>query len=73
MARRFIVPVLAVLAGPLLGHAPAQGAPPVSELSIQGRAVPLLATYAPENLLSNARERAGLWQRWLEWTDVDKR
>jgi hypothetical protein len=58
---------------PLLGHAPAQGAPPVSELSIQGRAVPLLATYAPENLLSNARERAGLWQRWLEWTDVDKR
>jgi DNA polymerase len=58
---------------PLLGHAPAQGAPPVSELAIQGRTMPLLATYAPENLLKSARERAGLWQRWLEWTDTDER
>jgi DNA polymerase len=58
---------------PLLGHTPAQGAPVVSELAIQGRALPLLATYAPENLLKSARERAGLWQRWLEWTDMDER
>jgi hypothetical protein len=57
---------------PLLGHAPAQGAPAVSELSIQGRRVPLLSTYAPERLLENARLRAGLWQRWLEWTDDGK-
>ena len=58
---------------PLLGHSPTQGAPAVSELSIQGRPVPLLATYAPENLLKSARERVGLWQRWLEWTDGDGR
>jgi DNA polymerase len=54
---------------PLLGHDPAQGAPAVSELAIQGRSVPLLASYAPERLLGNARQRAGLWQRWLDWTD----
>jgi len=54
---------------PLLGHGPTQGTPFVSELAIQGRAMPLLATYAPENLLRSARERQGLWQRWLEWTD----
>jgi DNA polymerase len=54
---------------PLLGHDPTQGAPPVSELAIQGHPLPLLATYSPERLLENARLRAGLWQRWLEWTD----
>jgi len=54
---------------PLLGHDPPQAAPAVSQLSIQGRAVPVLATYAPERLLENARLRQGLWQRWLEWTD----
>jgi len=58
---------------PLLGHAPAQAAHAVSELAIQGRTVPLLTTYAPETLLKSARERAGLWQRWLDWTDVDER
>jgi DNA polymerase len=58
---------------PLLGHDPAQVAPVLSQLTIQGRPVPLLATYAPENLLKSARERASLWQRWLEWTDVDDR
>ena len=58
---------------PLLGHDPTQAAPVVSQLAIQGRPVPLLATYAPENLLKSARERAGLWQRWLEWTDLDDR
>jgi DNA polymerase len=56
---------------PLLGHDPAQAAPAVSELAIQGRNIPLLATYAPERLLGNARQRAALWQRWLEWTDGD--
>ncbi|HEU4652028.1 MAG TPA: hypothetical protein VFS49_11505 [Croceibacterium sp.] len=69
--RRLIVFGRGIL--PLLGHAPAQGAPALSELAIQDRPVPLLATYAPENLLKSARERAGLWQRWLEWTDVDER
>jgi len=54
---------------PLLGHSPAQGAPGVSELSIQGRRLPLLWTYAPDTLLRSARERATLWRRWLEWTN----
>jgi DNA polymerase len=54
---------------PLLGHDPPQAAPAVSELAIQGRTVPLLTTYAPERLVENARLRAGLWQRWLEWTN----
>jgi len=54
---------------PLLGHDPAQAAPGVSELAIQGRNLPVLASYAPERLLGNARQRAGLWRRWLEWTD----
>lgn len=56
---------------PLLGHDPAQAAPAVSEIDIHGRQIPLLATFAPERLLGNARQRAGLWQRWLEWTDRD--
>jgi DNA polymerase len=54
---------------PLLGHDPAQAAPAVSELAIHGATVPLLTSYAPERLLSNGRQRAGLWQRWLDWTD----
>ena len=54
---------------PLLGHDPAQAAPGVSDLAIQHRELPVLASYAPERLLGNARQRAGLWQRWLEWTD----
>jgi DNA polymerase len=54
---------------PLLGHSPAQGPPAVSEMAIQGRTLPLLASYAPERLLENPRLRKGLWQRWLEWTD----
>jgi len=53
---------------PLLGHDPAQLAPAVSEIAIQGRMLPLLASYSPERLLENARLRAALWQRWLDWT-----
>jgi DNA polymerase len=56
---------------PLLGHDPAQVAPAVSQIAIQDRKLPLLASYAPGRLLENARLRAGLWQRWLEWTDGD--
>lgn len=69
--RRLLVLGRSIL--PLLGHAPAQAAPVVSELAIQDRKLPLLATFAPETLLTSARERAGLWQRWLEWTNVDER
>jgi hypothetical protein len=53
---------------PLLGHDPAQAAPAVSELAIHGASVPMLTSYAPERLLGNARQRAALWQRWLDWT-----
>jgi DNA polymerase len=64
--RRLIVLGTRIL--PLLGHDPAQAAPAVSELAIHGSAVPMLTSYAPERLLGNARQRAGLWQRWLDWT-----
>ena len=56
---------------PLLGHDPTQGAPALSEITIQTRKLPVLASFAPERLLGNARQRAGLWQRWLDWTDGD--
>ena len=65
--QRLIVLGMRIL--PLLGHDPAQAAPAVSELTIQGRAVPMLTSYAPDRLLANARQRAALWQRWLDWTD----
>jgi DNA polymerase len=65
--QRLIVLGMRIL--PLLGHDPAQAAPAVSELTIQGRAVPMLTSYAPDRLLGNARQRAALWQRWLDWTD----
>jgi uracil-DNA glycosylase len=65
--RRLIVLGTRIL--PLLGHDPAQAAPGVSELAIQGRTVPVLASYAPERLLGNARQRAALWRSWLDWTD----
>ena len=54
---------------PLLGHDPAQAAPGVSDLSIQSEELPVLASYAPERLLGNARQRAALWRNWLDWTD----
>ena len=53
---------------PLLGHDPAQAAPLPAEFAIQGRKLPLLVSYAPGRLLANARQRAGLWRRWLDWT-----
>lgn len=54
---------------PLLGHDPAQASPGVSQLTIQGQTIPMLASFAPERLLENARQREGLWRRWLDWTD----
>lgn len=65
--RRLIVLGTRIL--PLVGHDPAQAAPAVSELAIQGRAVPMLTSYAPDRLLGHAGQRAALWQRWLDWTD----
>jgi len=64
--KRLIVLGMRIL--PLLGHDPAQVAPAVSELAIQPAPVPMLAAYGPDKLLGNARQRAALWQRWLDWT-----
>src|SRR5690606_29320360 len=58
---------------PLVGHGPAQAAPFVGELAIQGRQVPLMASYAPSRLLASARWRAQLWRGWLDWTAMDSR
>ena len=69
LARPERLMVLGTRVLPLLGHDPAQAAPGVSELAIQERKVPVLASYAPERLLGSARQRAGLWRTWLDWTD----
>lgn len=58
---------------PLVGHDPAQGTPAIGEFAIQGRNLPLLASYAPGRLLDHPMLRASLWRRWLEWTDGDAR
>jgi DNA polymerase len=54
---------------PLLAHDPAISAPGRQELQVQGTRLPMLAHYAPARLLAHAALRAGLWQRWLEFTD----
>jgi uracil-DNA glycosylase len=55
----------------LLKHDPAQAAPLVSQIAIQGRQLPLLASYVPSRLLGNARWRAQFWRSWLDWTEGD--
>jgi uracil-DNA glycosylase len=50
---------------PLLGLEKRQG---VREVPVSGGTVELLSSYAPEYLLANAKARASLWRRWLEWT-----
>jgi DNA polymerase len=58
---------------PLLGHDPAQSPPAFSELTIQGRKLPLMTSFSPLRLLENPRLRRGVWQRWLDWTEGDMR
>jgi len=59
---------------PLLGHDPAQGSAAIKKTAIQAGSraweVPTLAGFAPDRLLQNARQRASLWRRWLDWTDA---
>lgn len=55
----------------LLKHDPTQAAPFVGQIAIQGRQIPLLASYAPARLLGNARWRAQFWRSWLDWTEGD--
>lgn len=49
----------------LLGLEKRQG---VRELPLADAKLPLLASLAPDILLGNARSRADLWRRWLDWT-----
>ncbi|MEO6153627.1 MAG: hypothetical protein ABIT09_10770 [Croceibacterium sp.] len=56
---------------PLLGHTPAQGAPAVSELTIQSVKLRLLSSYAPGRLVDHPRLRAELWRQWLDWTGTE--
>jgi len=37
-----------------------------------GEIAPVLPTYSPESLLANARLRAELWRRWLDWEHSPK-
>lgn len=53
----------------LVGHDPAQGAPPSPEFNHEGGSVPLTIAPALETLLDRPALKAGLWTRWLEWTD----
>jgi len=59
---------LLVLGGdilPLLGLEKRRG---VLEFTAGKASIHLLASFAPENLLENAKLRADLWRRWLDWT-----
>ncbi len=38
------------------------------QLQAGGASIQALASFAPEGLLQNARLRADLWRRWLDWT-----
>ncbi len=53
----------------LVGHDPAQGSPPSPEFNHEGGSVPLTIAPALETLLDRPALKAGLWTRWLEWTD----
>ncbi len=60
---------------PLLGHDPSQSPAAVRDTAIKAApgaaSVPTLASFAPGRLLENARQRAILWRRWLDWTNQD--
>lgn len=53
----------------LVGHDPAQGAPPSPFFNHEGGSVPLAIAPELETLLERPIRKAGLWARWLEWTD----
>lgn len=61
--------VLGHVALPLLGHDPAQGAADFKEVALETGSVPALAARGLDTLLLRPRLQAGLWHRWLEWTD----
>lgn len=62
--------VLGHVALPLLGHDPTQDAAAFREVALERGPVPALAARGLDTLLLRPRLQAGLWQRWLDWTDV---
>ena len=60
---------------PLLGHDLAQGTAAIKKTAIQAgsdrKEIPTMAGFAPDRLLHNAKQRASLWRRWLDWTDTE--
>ncbi len=53
----------------LLQNAPAQDPPTEDKSGILTGRVPMLGGHAPDKLLANARARAMLWRRLLDWTE----
>jgi DNA polymerase len=61
--------VFGQVALPLLGHDPAQGAAAFRGVTLESGVVPAFAARGLDTLLLRPRLQAGLWRRWLEWTD----
>jgi len=53
---------------PLLGHDPANSAETLRGFNHEGRNIPVLVAPALEDMLARPRQKAVLWQRWLDWT-----
>ncbi|GAA0280167.1 hypothetical protein GCM10009127_21630 [Alteraurantiacibacter aestuarii] len=49
----------------VLGQEKRQG---VCEIALPAGSIHVLASFEAENLIANARLRADLWRRWLDWT-----
>lgn len=53
---------------PLLGHNPTKTAEPLRQFDHEGQTIPLLSVAALAVLASKPRQKAMLWQTWLDWT-----
>lgn len=53
---------------PLIGHDPAQTGGSSPQINHQGRSFPLLVERNLDFMLARPAQRAGFWQRWLDWT-----
>ena len=55
---------------PLLGNDPAHSPAVLREINHEGLTIPLLAGKSLPALLERPRWKAGLWQGWLDWTQI---
>lgn len=53
---------------PLLGHDPAKSAEPLRQFVHENASIPLLMAPGLATLAGRPRNKAGLWQAWLDWT-----